>query len=87
MTDIKSELHSLMLHCEETRQTPTEWRVGVGALSAMRVYLDRDYVIQDGPHVFSVMGVPLRTDVRLPDYRVILRSGRNSVGAFTIDKR
>lgn len=85
MTDMIYRMGRLMQHAAHTRQTPTEWVLGTDALATLRIICrQHDSVLESvGPDSFTLFGVPVRQDVRLPRLRVVLKAGKNTVGAFT----
>lgn len=80
------QLSGLYHHCQETNQTPTEWLLGPSAERDIIVAAGRMLaVMDDEPRPTQIMGVPYKVDRSLPERRVVLRVGQNTVGAFSTD--
>lgn len=83
--DLIYEMRRLIVHAFETDQRPTEFVLGSDAFSMLRIACPYQMSVPTGrPEPFRVFDVAVRRDVRLPRCRVVLKAGRNTVGAFSV---
>lgn len=83
MFKILEDTWRLYLHAYSTQQEPTQWRVGSTAykrlLSGLRDYASTSVA---RPEVGDTLwGVSLVNDPTLPENRIVLQAGHNTVGA------
>jgi hypothetical protein len=86
MVDIKHEAIILCRTARENDQDADQWRVGGFARNELLASFSRNSgtVEVRGLDEVTFMGLPVVVDRDLPDRRVTLRAGENTVGAFTV---
>lgn len=73
-------------------QSPTRWRFGGGVFEELRKRSQNDAYFcnihnASKPQTFMGVSFERMADRSLPDGRVVLMSGANSIGAFTLNVR
>lgn len=78
--------HGLREHAAATMQEPTSWRVDPNANTeiTMNARFGEYRGSLDPSTPMQFLGIDVIIDDSLPPNRVVLKAGKNSVGAFTI---
>lgn len=91
MMDLHYQSVALMRHAKETRQKPDTWLVGRVARMEILRFAYGKFVYQmahlssSNGQMETYLGLPFEEDPDLPELRVVLKSGKNTVGAFSIE--
>ena len=82
------EFHDLLQHAARTGQAATAWKTDLAGFRSIRANakFGEYHASLDPDEPFEFLGVRVEVNPSLLPNRVILRAGRNTVGAFTIGK-
>lgn len=78
--------YDLRRHCQRMMQTATVWQVDPKAHHAIlaNARFGEYRASLDIREPFEFLGIKIEVDPALPENRVVLKAGKNTVGAFTI---
>lgn len=82
MADFFHPFHELREQADRTNQRPTHWWFGIGSREEVLYHIEPRYDILTPAD--KLFGIPTGFDPDLPRNRVVLKAGKNTVGAFTI---
>lgn len=82
MSNFFEPFHELRYCAAKTDQRPTRWSFGMGSREEVILHLEPG--LSELHPADKLFGIPTEFDPDLPDMRVVLKAGRNTIGAFTI---